>query len=464
MVFMIVFAMFMSSQVSIFADVISQEQEVEETEEAIDKSIDEAEPEEALEPRPEELELGNEVQQEAGEDPKVNEDNPLGNIVTGNGTINFDSNTAPLPLLFDSGNTHSSVLYAWMYGDDLYFAIAAMQTVHSITYSYNDTTINSSYVNSADNKDYVLSITENKPDQDSIIHKLGKANEYPGNTSNNTVWNIVKIPNSKLVSKFNIIGDIQGGGHSIDGYYEIGSDLQVYHDYQGLENPILDVYQSGSLKINSDGKFYYEVEPKPIYNEEVQELVKILIEHNGSKEPDKYPIDLMNNKLYGEVGNIDNEASAKVTFVYEKIVKSNITIKKEVTGNFGDYTREFNFTAIVGDEQESFNLKHEGNPRIIENLKPGQVIKLKENNVPAGYEVTVAITSGQGVISGPDNDDFYTITVGTEAITITVTNHLEVPIDTGITLDSMPYILILGLASIGLGVKFVQKRNIYKKN
>ena len=68
------------------------------------------------------------------------------------------------------------------------------------------------------------------------------------------------------------------------------------------------------------------------------------------------------------------------------------------------------------------------------------------------------------MISGPDNDGFYTITVGTEAITITVTNHLEVPIDTGITLDSMPYILILGLASIGLGVKFVQKRNIYKKN
>ena len=66
------------------------------------------------------------------------------------------------------------------------------------------------------------------------------------------------------------------------------------------------------------------------------------------------------------------------------------------------------------------------------------------------------------VVKNPD--DSFTIEVTGSDIVITVTNYRNEIIDTGISLDSLPYILILALATAGLGVGFVRKRNISKED
>ena len=139
---------------------------------------------------------------------------------------------------------------------------------------------------------------------------------------------------------------------------------------------------------------------------------------------------------------------------------TDVIIKKEVTGNFGDLTREFAFTVIVDGDSDNpieFSLSH-GESKTLEDIPANAVLTLTE--VSNGYDVTVRV--GGNPITPIDGK--YTITLTGEGITISVTNHKDVPIDTGITFDTLPYILILVLTTAGLGVGFVRKRNIRKED
>ncbi|HHU08277.1 MAG TPA: hypothetical protein GXZ59_08055, partial [Clostridiaceae bacterium] len=137
-----------------------------------------------------------------------------------------------------------------------------------------------------------------------------------------------------------------------------------------------------------------------------------------------------------------------------------VTIAKEVTGNMGELEREFKFIVRTNkgnysDVQATFTLKN-GQTYLLEDINKDAVLTLSED--AEGYDVTVKV--GEEVYL-PNDDGEYTIELTGESITITVINNNEVTIDTGITMDSLPYILILGLATIGLGVKFVSKRKEY---
>ena len=48
-----------------------------------------------------------------------------------------------------------------------------------------------------------------------------------------------------------------------------------------------------------------------------------------------------------------------------------------------------------------------------------------------------------------------------KTIEIIVTNEKDVPIDTGITTDSLPYILLMTLAVIGAGALLLNKRRVF---
>ena len=138
-----------------------------------------------------------------------------------------------------------------------------------------------------------------------------------------------------------------------------------------------------------------------------------------------------------------------------------VIIEKEITGNFGDLTRAFAFTVIVdGDtlNPRNFNLSN-GGSITLEDIPKNAVLTLTE--ISTGYEVTVKV-GGNAVTANPNGS--YTITLLGEPITIEVTNHKDVVIDTGISIDSLPYVLILAIATIGLGVGFVRKRSIRKED
>jgi len=150
------------------------------------------------------------------------------------------------------------------------------------------------------------------------------------------------------------------------------------------------------------------------------------------------------------------KATAEMKVTVRKTVS--VTIVKRVTGNFGDLSREFNFKVTVGGKSEEFKLIHNGS-KTLNNVLENAVITLEETNAD-GYDVTVTASGINDPIEAENG--VYTIQVAQMSgdMTITVTNHKDVDIVTGIFLDSIPYIIILAVVIAGIAVILVRKYKI----
>lgn len=148
----------------------------------------------------------------------------------------------------------------------------------------------------------------------------------------------------------------------------------------------------------------------------------------------------------------DELADGTVNFYAQYVPASkDITIKKKVTGSMGDVTKTFSFTYSYGDEAGSFYLKN-NETYTLTNVPIDAVLTLTETDAN-GYTTSAVygettVTANQGTmvftINGTDNE-------------IIVTNNKEGSPDTGVLLDSLPYVLILVIVVIG-GVVFFRKR------
>lgn len=169
---------------------------------------------------------------------------------------------------------------------------------------------------------------------------------------------------------------------------------------------------------------------------------------------------------YNAVGNVGDPNPTEVTltpsnpsqdvwFGYEELKYISVGVKKTITGNMADMEGSFAFTVEVEGEEElrEFNLSHD-QTHTLENIPMNTVLNLTEES--EGYNVTVKI--GSTVIS-PNQDGSYTIPLGDKDTSITVTNNKNVIIDTGISLDNLPYILMLALSGLGaLGIVISKRR------
>jgi uncharacterized repeat protein (TIGR01451 family) len=145
------------------------------------------------------------------------------------------------------------------------------------------------------------------------------------------------------------------------------------------------------------------------------------------------------------------EATAEVSIE----VKVNAAITKIITGNFGDLSREFAFTVTINDGSPVYFNLADGDTKHFTDLRPGDVLKLKED--AGSYEVTVL--ADEDPIS-PNDAGEYIITLSNEDTAITVTNHKNIIIDTGINLDSLPYLIILAVVIAGIAVIWIRRRRI----
>ncbi|MDO5400377.1 MAG: Cna B-type domain-containing protein [Eubacteriales bacterium] len=155
----------------------------------------------------------------------------------------------------------------------------------------------------------------------------------------------------------------------------------------------------------------------------------------------------------------DTDGNDTVT-ITNTIQVTNVIIEKQVTGNMGDVNKEFSFTVTstlpigsVGEggtlsedkKTATFNLKDDGTIQL-SGIPDGAVLTIKETNAD-GYTMSV----GGTIYPLADGFEYTVETDGNDAteFTITVTNDKEVEIDTGIFLDSLPYILILSIVAVG---------------
>lgn len=206
-----------------------------------------------------------------------------------------------------------------------------------------------------------------------------------------------------------------------------------------------------------------------------------------------------NEACTGNKFDFENGTITKDTIFYAKYVpiseETDVTITKQVTGLLGDTNKEFAFSATVtngGDDitsqidavdengskvdLSSFKLKH--NQKItLKDVPVGATVTVTEIAPGAHYKVTA--TGYTGEQDGSNNVSFTYITVksadavetasemgaetamavvtAVDADDIVVTNHATLKPDTGVLLDTLPYIVILAVVAGGVALLMLRK-------
>ena len=147
------------------------------------------------------------------------------------------------------------------------------------------------------------------------------------------------------------------------------------------------------------------------------------------------------------------------------------TITKKVEGLFGDRSKQFRIVVTgPNDFRQEFTLAH-GEPGTLNNLmvQVGDVITITEYDA-SDYDTTAQIyygssgllgANGQAFTDGNEKTTMITITddmIDLDEINITVINEKDAPVDNGVLLDTLPYILILVVVVGGGVLLFLRKR------
>ena len=163
-----------------------------------------------------------------------------------------------------------------------------------------------------------------------------------------------------------------------------------------------------------------------------------------------------------------------------------LSVKKTVTGNLGDKDKYFAITvSLTETTSDNYGTDYTGNTITVGRTsysvtENGQTITnptsisvgtpatfyLKNNetltlsNIPYGTEYAVTevdLNDYTETITGGDNNNGTGVVDSESETLVNVVNNKERPVDTGITLDSLPFVLILAVCA-GAAVLFVIKR------
>ncbi len=157
-----------------------------------------------------------------------------------------------------------------------------------------------------------------------------------------------------------------------------------------------------------------------------------------------------------------------------------LSIKKIVAGNLGDKEKYFNVTVtLTGETDKTYGASYavtggskEGNPAVIAIGTP-TTFALKHNetitiaNLPYGVTYTVEEANYTAPKDGGYEAAVYVFSdtdkkIDTAADTIEITNTKGGTVDTGITTDSLPYVILLGIVIL-IGAGMIIKRRAFHK-
>lgn len=179
----------------------------------------------------------------------------------------------------------------------------------------------------------------------------------------------------------------------------------------------------------------------------------------------------------GSKFDFDEDTIKEDTTFYAKYVpaSANLTVSKTVTGKLGDTNKAFTFTITKADgtaanitdtnieisEADRAKVEWKGNGQFT--LKDGASITFK--NLPSGeykiveddytgekYETSYVVDSGDSQ-SGREA----AVTMSGTNMTLAFTNHCTLFPDTGVLLDTLPYIVILAVVAGGVALLMLRK-------
>lgn len=175
--------------------------------------------------------------------------------------------------------------------------------------------------------------------------------------------------------------------------------------------------------------------------------------------------------------NNDGITDSKSAGFVNEYSAGNLSIKKTVTGNMGDQSAYFEvyvtLTGVTGetyaDSYEVTGGSYTDNPKTIKIgerttffLKHNDTITIK--NLPYDVTYTVEEKDYTAEANGGYDAAKYEFSdnamlIDTDSDNVTITNNKGTVVDTGISMDSLPYVMLLAVACIGM-VAFVSKKRM----
>ena len=161
-------------------------------------------------------------------------------------------------------------------------------------------------------------------------------------------------------------------------------------------------------------------------------------------------------------------ATAEFTNSYS-LANKNLTIAKTVSGNMADTTKTFKFTVKADKEMTrgektgtSFEFDLANNQSTTISVPVDAAVTVTEDS--AGYKYSVneektTVTGYTVVDTEVENIHGITFTMPDADSTVTFNNNKDVSIDTGVALDSLPYILILAVVVAGAVIVLRKRRS-----
>lgn len=326
-------------------------------------------------------------------------------------------------------------------------------------------------------------------------------------TESTTTTSTTATTGAELIDKLWSDGDDENPTTYTEGYPDIEIALEIidryctdasYADYNTDAENIPDVTvvkKAGSSKfvitganaIEGVGHFFYVVTETAdavagATYDDTHYIIEVLITYvEDESNPGSYTTD--REIAYKVSYNVEN-TNVKVDTITNTYELGNLTIAKKVTGNLSSKDDEFSvditFTSELpvktditmpdGSVVSASDFAYDTEDLI---YSVTRTIKLSENDgeltiadIPAGIVVSVEEQScapytllGYNVDDGELEDaGFTTVVMTADGASVVINNEYKTNIATGVTLDSLPYILVLIAIGGGLAYFFLRKR------
>lgn len=221
--------------------------------------------------------------------------------------------------------------------------------------------------------------------------------------------------------------------------YEYGSSISVIANWTHTANTISDA----ALAEAKAAGYQFAGWSATWYNNCTRENVKNA--HN-----DNWTFAFAKVYLTGTLqpgANVQLPTHVRLVALWEKLpepTEYNLTVKKTLSGNMYNEADKFTFTVTYGDKTETFALGKDETKTIVVPVEAA--VSVTENAGDYTYSLgavtpnTLAYTAGDSGIS---------FTMPKSDVTVTVNNRLDITIDTGVILDTLPYLLILAVVIAG---------------
>lgn len=179
-----------------------------------------------------------------------------------------------------------------------------------------------------------------------------------------------------------------------------------------------------------------------------------------------------NGKLRVAAVHTEEEGEAKNNSFENQYSAGTLNVTKTVTGNLGDQSKKFDFTVVftkpegknvnseitatvAGVAATDFNPVFETNGTYTYTFKLAHGETATFTNIPYGVEYVVTETADQKYTTTKTNDEGM---INSASVTAAFTNNKSGNVDTGINMDSLPYILVFAGVLVIAAIAFIARK------